>query len=245
MFVSPTYAPVERLIANTTAFVRENPGNAQGYYTLARIHYLAFANKAFLVGATDLDSPPRIAPDWLLGDFAYYARRQRAMELTLQEFGCSSASHVAKTEQPKFWNVLSQKEKELQQEGWEHEKPNEKELAKHAAASVCNFKQAIKLDPQNGLYYLGLASLLDQYVQWLREIELDYVPEEFRSIILNRAKDIYYTAYDLSIHGDLKNKYLPLPGLHSMVGYEAGKAYIRLSEADESIPKGERNKIPK
>ena len=31
-FPIPTYAPVDRLIANTTSFIKENPKNAHGYY---------------------------------------------------------------------------------------------------------------------------------------------------------------------------------------------------------------------
>ena len=44
MFALPTPAPIDRLIANTTAYVKEKPNDAHGYYTLARIHYLAFVN---------------------------------------------------------------------------------------------------------------------------------------------------------------------------------------------------------
>ena len=40
-FARPEYAPIERLIKNTQAFVTEHPENAHGYYTLGGIHYLA------------------------------------------------------------------------------------------------------------------------------------------------------------------------------------------------------------
>ena len=243
MFAMPTYAPVERLIANTTAFVKENPENAHGYYTLGRIHYLAFVNKASQVRATSLDSPPKIAPDWLLGDLAPLIRRQRAMKLTFQEFGYRSVSDVPKADRPRFWNSVRQKEKQLREKYRRGEKPNEDELVNHAAAAVGNFKKAIELAPKNGLYHLGLASLLEQYVEFLREAKVDKVPEEFRSVILDKAKDIYYMAYNLSIRGDLKHKYLPVAGLHSLVGYEAAKAYIRLAQADSSIPEDEQKKV--
>jgi hypothetical protein len=40
--------PVDRLIANTTAYIKEHPQDAMGPYTLARIHYIALATRASL-----------------------------------------------------------------------------------------------------------------------------------------------------------------------------------------------------
>jgi len=45
--------PVERLVKNLSAFVKENPKDAQGFYTLGRIHSLAFAR-----GSENLDVVP-------------------------------------------------------------------------------------------------------------------------------------------------------------------------------------------
>jgi hypothetical protein len=245
MFVGPTYAPVDRLIANTTAFVKENPGNAHGYYTLARIHYLAFINKASVVGVTNEDSPPRIAPDWLLGDFTFRMRWERALELTLAQYGYSSRSDIPNKERRKFNKAVQKKEQQLEKEGWQQEKLEDQECVNHAARAMRNFRKAISLDQNNGLYHLGMACLLEQYVQFLRDIKLDLVPEEFRSIILNRSKDIYYKAYTLSIRNELKRKHMPLAGLRSLVGHEAGKAYVRLVKDDKSITKTEKKKLSK
>jgi hypothetical protein len=44
--LQPRVVPVERLIANTTAYIKENPSDPKGPYTLARIHYLAFATRS-------------------------------------------------------------------------------------------------------------------------------------------------------------------------------------------------------
>jgi hypothetical protein len=41
-FMAPVDVPVDRLLANTAAYVRENPGDPQGYYVLARINALAY-----------------------------------------------------------------------------------------------------------------------------------------------------------------------------------------------------------
>src|SRR5258708_5847906 len=46
MFMPPSNAPVERLVANVGDYVKNHPQDPKGYYTLGRIHYLAFALKA-------------------------------------------------------------------------------------------------------------------------------------------------------------------------------------------------------
>ena len=43
VFAMPSPAPVDRLIQNTQAYIDEHPDDATGYYTLGRIHYLAFS----------------------------------------------------------------------------------------------------------------------------------------------------------------------------------------------------------
>lgn len=244
-FLGPTYAPVERLIANTTAFVKENPKNAHGYYTLARIHYLAFINKASVVGVTNEDSPPSIAPDWLLGDFVFMTRWYRARELTLEQWGYSSISDIPRKEAFKFHDAVQKKEQQLEKEGWRPERLKDEELVNHAANAMRNFRKAISLDQNNGLYHLGMASLLEQYVEFLGEIKPNYLPEEFRSIILNRSRDIYYKAYKLSIRNELKRKQQPTRGLRSLVGYEAGKGYVRVVKADKSMPEAEKERLAK
>ena len=42
------YVPFDRLIANTEAFIKDDPNNPHGYYTLARMHYFAFVNRTAL-----------------------------------------------------------------------------------------------------------------------------------------------------------------------------------------------------
>jgi hypothetical protein len=245
MFAIPTNAPIDRLIANTTAFIKENPKNAHGYYTLGRIHYLAFANKAFLIPTIGNSSPPKIAPGWEAGTYGHHARSEYAIKLTLKHFGYQSISDVPEAEKQKFLNLLKEKENQLAEQGWPPERPDDQQLVEHAVAALRNFKKAIELDPQNSLYHLGLASVLEQYVQFLKETKTCIFPEEFRSIILDKAKEIYYTAYSLSIRKDLKHKYIPIEGLRSLVGYEAGKAYVRLSEADASISEDQKKKVAK
>lgn len=50
-FAMPGEVPVERLIKNVGAYVKEHPREAQGYYTLGRVHYLALSMKSKTVRA--------------------------------------------------------------------------------------------------------------------------------------------------------------------------------------------------
>ncbi len=183
-FLMPLAAPVDRLIANATAYIKENPKDAQGYYILARINYLAFINKSTQVPAFNegKDSPPKVAENW----------------------------------QP--------------QSQIEAEEMSQDELTVHLTAAIDNFKKAIELDSKNGLYHLGLASLFEQYIDYAKKADLKILPDEIRDIILLHAAEIYYTAYKLSIEENLKLTLIPISGIKSLTGYEAGNAYIRLIE---------------
>jgi len=44
-FVQPTDAPVERLLKNVAAYTKEHPTDPEGFYTLGRVHFLAFTIK--------------------------------------------------------------------------------------------------------------------------------------------------------------------------------------------------------
>jgi hypothetical protein len=152
---------------------------------------------------------------------------------------------MKQTERTKFFDLVRQKQSELQTQNWKLEKLSQSELIQHATEAVRNFRRAIELDPKNGLYHLGLASLLEQYVKFLKEIDLKEVPDEFRDIILSRARDVYYRAYELSIRKDLKHKVQPLQGLHSLVGYEASRAYVRLIAAQKLVSDDDKRKSSK
>ncbi len=246
-FMMPVDAPVDRLIANTTAFMRENPEDSHAYYTLARIHYLAFINKSHKVGQFGAESPPTIADGWWHGDSDYHTSRRRSLVararwaqaqiLVLDEMGYASMSDVASADRRNVFDRMDKKSKSLAEEGWLPKGPSTRELVDHAVAAVENFRKAIGLAPKEGLYYLGYGSLLEQYVQFLEEEEVVEMPSEFRAFILLEAKEAYYEAYRLSIRSDLRHKEQPIAGLHSLVGYEAGRGYVRISE---SLPPTDR-----
>ena len=197
----PQPAPIDRLITNATAYIKEHPKDAQGYYILARINYLVFINKSTQVPAFNegKDTPPRIAANWQEGVFLNSALQDHARMLAAEEMGYASASDVPANEREKYFNLFSEKVEELRKQNWHPKGLNQDELIQHLNSAFDNFKKAIELDPKNDLYHLGLASLLEQYTDYVKEIDLKVVPEEIRNIILNRASEIYYTAYELSI----------------------------------------------
>lgn len=243
-FAGPTYAPVDRLIVNTTAFLKEHPDNAQGHYTLARIHYLAFINKATLVGVTSDKSPPEVAPDWLLGGgLAYHARRQHALHLVLAEWGRKSIADLQPDENRKFWPAVQAKAAQLAKQGWQPERPDQKQLLAHAGAAAASFRQAMKLRPADALYCLGLASLGRQYLQFAKETDVAEPPAELDDMTPARVRKLFYAAYSLNLKQALKLRYNPKSGFGSVIAYEAGKTYLALAQAAPTISRAEARQV--
>lgn len=228
----PTFAPLDRLLANTTAFVKENPTNAHGYYTLARIHYFAFANKAPFVAADEENPLPRVIPDWMSFDFAHRLRWQHARDLILKEMKVAAVSAIPVSDLPKFRDAVLRKMQQLSEEGWTHARLEVEDVTDHAVAAMRNFGKAIGLAPGNGLYHLGLACLIEQFLDYAEKLEISQLPDEFRGLSKAGLGDLYYTAYERSIADALKRTERPVLGLRTLVGYEAGKAYLRVAEAE-------------
>ncbi len=243
MFARPGYVPAERLINNATAYVQEHPEDATGYYTLARIHYLTFVNKSFLVATFANRTPPSTVPYWWHEDYLNFARTEEAKRIALEELGYRDVSDVPAEREQEFWDRVWAVEAKLQGENWQPPRPTNEELIGHAAAAQWNFYKAMSLDPNNALYYLGQASLGEQYLEFLRETMPAPVPPAMRTILLDGVKATYLLAYELAIKEDLGREYRPVEGLRGLVSYEAGNAYIRLWETESSIPQLVQEKI--
>lgn len=243
MFARPQYIPVERLIENATAYIQENPKDAGGYYTLGRIHYLAFVNKAFIAGAFIHPISSEVIPFWWWENYLSSARRYEATRIALEEYGYESVDDVYGPGHGEFWDRVRAIESELIEDGWQPEKSTNEQLVEHAGLAQWNFYKAITLDPNNALYYLGQASLGEQYFDFLRETCPAPLPPAINTIILNTVKETYILAYNLSIKEDLKLEYLPIPGLRSIISYEAGSAFVRLWNEEEKIPQDVEQKI--
>ncbi|MCP4451439.1 MAG: hypothetical protein GY809_08260, partial [Planctomycetes bacterium] len=162
IFMPASYLPTDRLITNTEAYIDKNPNEPKGYYLLARIHYLAFINKATAVPGFENNNPlPSVIPYWqYAADFEYAMRFQQAQQLLLSEWGYKFVDDVPWDQRSDFDQAVRAREAELRDQGWKPDTLNNAQVLAHAILSHVNFEKAMDLDPENGLYFLGLASLL-------------------------------------------------------------------------------------
>jgi len=232
----PDYLPADRLIENATAYVQEHPTDASGYYTLARIHYLAFVDRSFLVGAFGVGASVHPIEFWWGERYLEDTRLQEAQRLALVEFGYASIDRVPSAKWQEFSARVWAIEGELEAKHWEPPQPTEEQLVGHAGAAQWNFYKAIALDPNNALYYLGQASLGEQYLEYFGEKSPAPMPAMISALMLGGIKQIYLQAYEVALDEDLALKRLPLEGLRGLISHEAGAAYVRLWEAESQIP---------
>jgi hypothetical protein len=62
MFTQPSNAPVARLVENLKAYTKEHPEDPEGYYNLARVHFLAFSLKRESLDYRKADQGPPVIP---------------------------------------------------------------------------------------------------------------------------------------------------------------------------------------
>jgi hypothetical protein len=113
---------------------------------------------------------------------------------------------------------------------------DEATLAAHANSALAGFRELIKKEPGNGLYQLGLASLLEQIVEWKERAKPTELSENLKGATLDQARDAYLAASRASFGKDSALERQPASGVGSLVSYEAGKAFLRLAaiESDAS-----------
>ena len=271
-FVRPAPVPIERLLQNAEADRAANPASADAHYTLARIHYMAFA---LSTNAVQARNPPqgtiRVVDDWMLRslprDFANDADFLARDEVGIRETLVSSMtreqalSRMTPEQQAKWNQAYDRHLKELAaayfgQDRWTL--TNEVALS-HVAAALAGFREALRLEPKSALYALGLASLMEQFAHWKQvhqpavlpadlakldqkqssEAALGFttawpVGAELQIIDLPRARDAYLDAFRFAFPADSTLRTRPPIGLRSLVSYEAGNAFLRLSELESS-----------
>ncbi len=234
-----TYVPFDRLIANMEAFVRDCPNDPQGYYLLARMHYFVFADQLPFVPVRNAYSsfPPHVAEDWLvqadglLRDLRY----DQAEQIVLDAWGYASVSDVPGARLSEFQRAVSDTQQQLADQGWKPELLDTDTVLGHAAAAEDNFERALDLDPENGLFYLGLAGLYEQYSSYATDANIVDHPAQLAHVTIPRIRVTYYLAYRFSIEEDRSWEYRPMWGLREFVSYEAGTAYLRLAAVEPSI----------
>ncbi len=238
VFPLATYVPFDRLIANTEAFIKGHPNDPQGYYTLARMHYFTFVNRMAFVPTRNPDGlpPQNVAEDWQVsaGNLLLRLRREQAEQLVSKAWGYTTASDVPTEKGSEFWQAVLDKEKELEKQGQPKHLDTAKVLAQ-AAAAVDNFERALDLDPENGLFYLGLASLYEQYSAYTAAANITDHPRQLACVTVPKIRVMYYLAYRFAIEKDRKRKQEPTWGLRELVSHEAGTAYLRLATSEPAI----------
>src|ERR1051326_7651059 len=87
MFKGPVEFPVERLVKTAEAAVAKNPESTDAHYTLARIHYLAFARGLGTVPVylPEDERPLETAPEWMTKRWEDQMRWSEAERLAVAE----------------------------------------------------------------------------------------------------------------------------------------------------------------
>jgi hypothetical protein len=238
-FPGATYVPFDRVVTNTETYVKDHPKDAQGHYTLARMHYFVFVDRLpyvpmdYYVGAV----PPRVAQEWQIGreELLLDLCRTQAKQMVLEAWGCATEEDVPADRREEFQRAVNNKMQELRSQGWEPERLDARQVLAHAGAAVDNFERALDLDPNNGLFYLGLASLYEQYSSYADDANITERPPQLAHVTVPETRVMYYLAYRLSIEQERQLDCEPLFGLSTLVSYEAGTAYLRLAEREPSI----------
>ncbi len=234
MFIQPQPIPLERIAKNTKAYLESHPDDPDGYYTLGRIYYLGFVNKAsFVPGFNDGAKGQRaqVAPDWLMGSYAYQQVQSEAEKRARHELGIGKPPKYSSENWDRYQKLVQEHVEKLREEGWKPATiPNETALT-YAVESKNYFQRAIEKNENNALYLLGLASLYEQVSDFLTTNKIE--SSEFADIDKSLLLDTYWKAFDLSRKEDAQLEHRPVSGLDSLVSFEAGKAWIRLGGSDD------------
>ena len=233
MFVRPVAVPVERLEKKAAAYVEAHPEDATAWYTLGRIHYLAFVlNSESLNGQEGGDDHPPTLHTSQNKDVAAKrqeeARRRAAKELDLDPQAQGGRGGNVPPEKTQALFELTRKiSQQLETEQWKPAGLKPETAARHASEALRCFDKAMALKKDDGLVLLGKASLLDQYMEADRQKFMGAVATKPKPVPKEEIINLYLKAYDVSKAQDETQTHKPLLGITSLVSYEAGKAYLK------------------
>lgn len=241
MFAPPVSVPVERLEKKAGEYVQAHPEDAMAWYTLGRIHYLALVlNSESLNGREGAEGAMPSLYHYQNEDLAA-RRRQEASRRAAKELGLDPQAAVGRggnmnpEKARELFDLIQKISKELETAGQPASLKPEV-AAHHANEALRCFDKAMDLRPNDALFLLGKASLLDQYMEAARQQFLATVATKPKAVSKEAIVALYLKAYDAAKSKDESQTHKPLLGLKELVSYEAGKAYLK------NAPEGERAK---
>jgi hypothetical protein len=255
MFAMPPDVPVDRLIKNVGAYIKEHPDDADGYYTLGRINSLAFSVKSTVVRIYE----DRQQPAGRLPRFPHFpgprnAAPPPATEEQLRQYMTDAIVNLRKAIEMSPKNGLYHLTLAFALEQGvgiagqigpipPDQAPQEKLTPEEAARLEALVKKLghesaqVREAAQSDLRAAGLAALpvLKKHAAdadaEVRHRVGQLVAAAWSDPWRQRAIDEYLQAWELSISADLALKNLPITGIESLVSFEAGNSYKRLVEA--------------
>ncbi len=176
-----------------------------------------------------LDTPAhwQTAAEYFLANRHDSLMRARAVELALQQMGVATRAEATAIDRLRFEHLMNAHIDEMKRTNWQPAQLDEVELLAHAQAALENFKTAIRLQPEDAVYRLGLAALYEQYVEF-RPGRNTPEPAELAAITLDMALQEYFRAFSMKIDEDRAREFQPAMGLQQLVSYEAGQRYAEL-----------------
>ena len=242
MFRRPSAAPVERLVKNATAYIKEHPGDAKGYYILGRVHYLAWSLKSgriphYSAGRdTGMPRVPGAHGVSLYDRFRAEARRRVAAEM-----GITDPAELGATERARYRKRVREVARKLREANWRPEGIEPETLDRHAEQARLNFRKAIEREPETGLYHLGLAALAEEYATRAAERRIPFRGDGKLAAEIAARKQWregalahYRRAFELRAAADATRDHRPPSGVKWLVSYRAAQGYRRLAAAMDS-----------
>lgn len=236
LFMEPEDVPVERVLATAEAALAKNPKSAQAHYTVARIRYLAFSRGMKTVPAylpEGAGEELTIPGEYLTWGWVESRRWEKARELSEAEVGgkWDRWSNLTNEKQTALQTATERHFKRHQNENWRPTvELDSSQRASHAVASLAAFHAAIQLKPKEAFFRLGLASLIEQIVDWRFREKPKGLPEPLVALDYAQARKTFLQAFRTSVAKDASVASLGPTGLTELVSFEAGGGYLRLSD---------------
>src|SRR5262249_9146604 len=161
------------------------------------IHYLAFYLQADAIPVVNdsTDGLPRTSPNRFLGRSIIEARKQYAEKLARDELGLKEGLPKDPNDLARFLQTVTKYREQLEKEGWHQPAMAPEKVIDHAEKAVLAFHKAMTLDPKNGLYPLGLASLLEQFDDWNDVAKVTTLPTALNGHLQAEARKYYFLAW--------------------------------------------------